>query len=255
MKKYQRYVLSIGLSICLLAPGVSWAESFRLLRNYPDRMPLSFMDGKGQPTGFETELMAEIVKRSGLSLNEEFVPSIRHGLQALREGEADLLVAAVSITEERKKEFDFSEEYFLSRPMIITKDSSIKSFTDLADKKVGMIQDSVHERRIRAVQEGTEQEGSTLGRDTIFLALKDMLQGKSAAIVGGESYMAQIPSLYEKYQLTAVFDDSFAQDHYAIAIRKGNDNLRLKINVALQQMKEDGALQRLTDKWYGQKKL
>lgn len=149
MKKYQRYVLSIGLSICLLAPAVSWAESFRLLRNYPDRMPLSFMDGKGQPTGFETELMAEIVKRSGLSLNEEFVPSIRHGLQALREGEADLLVAAVSITEERKKEFDFSEEYFLSRPMIITKDSSIKSFADLADKKVGMIQDSVHSRRSR----------------------------------------------------------------------------------------------------------
>lgn len=250
MKKI--FIPAFTLSL-FLAAHTGFAESYRMLRNYPDRIPLSFMDGQGKATGFETELMAEIIQRSKLDIREEFVPSIRYALQELREGKADLVVAAVSITEERKKEFDFSEVYLKSRPMIITTDADIKNFADLGDKTVGMIQNTVHERRIRAIQESEEQSGATLGQETIFLALKDMMQGKSKAIVGGEAYMSQIPELYEKYQLIAVFDDSIKEDHYAVAIKKGSDDLRQQIDAALAQMKADGTYERLLQKWYPKK--
>lgn len=252
-----------GLAGGMLFGSMAQAKSYVLLRNFPNRMPLSFMDANGKPTGFETELMQEIAKRAGLDVKEEFVSNLRAGLRRLREGNADLVMAAASITPERLQEFDFSEPYFQTSPMtIITVDSSVQSFADLRDLKVSVMQGSTHEKRILALQnaEGeaqgkTKEQGEVRPFESVFLALKDVMQGRSSAVLGDDSYMFGFIENYKSHNLRLVVDEGFAKDSYGIVMKKGDAELKAKVDAALQGMKQDGSYQRLVQKWYPGKVL
>lgn len=239
-------------ALCSIACGASLfcaADVYRIIRNYPELMPVSYMDEKGSPTGFETELIRKIAEQAQLDLKEEFVANFGDTLTALENGKADLAMATISVTPARQQIFDFTTPYFRANPFaFITKDDSIKTIQDLANKKVSVWTGSNHEQKIKEIQkEGT---GSVIPAKSIFLAVKAVIQGEADAAVGDDAYMLNFADRYKQHNLKAVIDRSIEPESYAIAVRKGDQALKKKIDDALLQLKRDGTIDALTKKWY-----
>lgn len=246
------YIKKISLLTLLVISHLSWSESYLLKRAFPNRVPLSFMDEAGHPSGFETELLAELIRRSNVNIKEDFSANTHVALQELRDKEIDLVMSAVSITDERKRDFDFTEPYLETNPItIITTDENIHSFADLADKKVAVTAGTTHERYLKELQIGGKGEVKVY--ETTFLALKDVIQGKSVAVIGDEAFMAGFYENYKSHNIKIIMDESFKEDNYGIAIRKDHTELKEKLNAALAEMKSDGSYQKLLHKWYPSK--
>lgn len=102
------------VALCSIACGASLfcaADVYRIIRNYPELMPVSYMDEKGSPTGFETELIRKIAEQAQLDLKAEFVANFGDTLTALENGKADLAMATISVTPARQQIFDFTTPY------------------------------------------------------------------------------------------------------------------------------------------------
>lgn len=251
MKVFGRKYAVLGLLFGLLLSPMIEAKTYRLMRTIPNRVPLSFIGSDGKATGFETELMQEIVKRANLTVQEEFVSNLDSALKQLAEGKVDLVLAAASITKEREKLFDFSEPYFHTTPVaIISRNKDLKSFVELRYEVVSVEQGTTHAKRLQALQKNAGNKGEIKTTDTVFLALKDVIQGKSQAVVGDEAYMVGFMEAYQQHGLHLLIDESFADDDYGVAFKKGDAELKAKVDAALQAMKKDGSYKKLVQKWY-----
>ncbi len=221
------------------------------MRELPEMMPISYFDDDGNPTGFETELLREIARRANLEIEDEFSPSFSIALDALREKDADIVISSVSITEERKEVYEFSTPYFIAHPVtIVTKDDSITSAADLADKTVAVLTDSTHEQIIKDIKGENADDGSVVAYDTTFLAVKAVARGEVDAAIGDDAYILSFSERYKDYGLLSVIDESYGDDRYGIALKKGETELKEKIDEAIRSMVEDGTYDSLFKKWY-----
>ncbi|MGM9904518.1 MAG: amino acid ABC transporter substrate-binding protein/permease [Enterococcus sp.] len=100
--------------------------------------PFEFQNDKGEYEGIDVQLMETIAKAQGFNLRMDY-RGFSAALQALESGQADGMIAGMTITDERKQNFDFSDPYFESGIQIAVKkgDTSIKSYEDLKGKTVG----------------------------------------------------------------------------------------------------------------------
>ena len=99
--------------------------------------PFEYRDSKGNMTGIDMDLIQSIAKNQGFKVNIKSV-GFDAAVQAVQSKQADGVIAGMSITDERKKSFDFSDPYFASGIQMAIKnsDSSIKSYADLKGKTV-----------------------------------------------------------------------------------------------------------------------
>lgn len=207
--------------------------------------PFESIDEKGEPVGFDVDIAREIARRLGLEL--EVVSVKWEGIiPGLKTGDYDIVMSAMTITDERKMEIDFSDPYIDSDQSIAVRKgyAEIKGEADLAGKVVGVQVDTTGQftaEKIPGIKEIRKY-------DTILMAFEDLELGRIDAVVNDYPVNAYISKTRGKTEVVATIK---TDEKYGIGIKKGNSQLLEAINEALAEMKEDGTYDRIFEKWFG----
>ncbi|MEI0563298.1 basic amino acid ABC transporter substrate-binding protein [Brachyspira pulli] len=205
-----------------------------------DFPPFGYLDN-GKIAGFDYDIMNEVAKLSGL--NVEFTHMQFNGLlPALQAKKIDVIIASMTVTEDRKQFVNFSEPYYVSsQVMLVHKDDdSIKTFDDLNGKNIGVVIGTTGDT-IMTEKEGVNVEKFDTGASAV-LALKSK---KIAAVV----FDKEPCKSFEKYNDDIKLVESDAvQENYAIAMRKDETALLEKINAGLSQIMTNGTYEKLIEK-------
>jgi len=213
--------------------------------------PFEYTDEKtGKYVGFDIDLMTEIAKRMGLKV--KFVNTAWDGIiPGLLAKKYDCICSAMTITEERAKQVDFSDPYFEAKQVIITRtDSDIKGVKDLAGKVVAVQQGTTGDfAAMRLVEKGIKFKIVRFeGTPEALMAIQKG-DADAAIIDNFVAYLAmkENPEIYK-----VVEDKEFAPEYYGIAVNKDNPGLLKKINEVLKEIKQDGTYDKIYKKWFGE---
>lgn len=198
--------------------------------------------------GIDVDISNKIAEKLGLDLkiNDVAFDSLVIELQT---NKCDFVAAGMSITEDKKKNVDFSDPYFnASQSIIVQKGSAIKSRTDLNGKTVGVQQGTTGDTYC------TDEDGKNdvkvgmvkrynKGAD----AISDLISGRIDAVVIDDfpatKFVEKNSDKIEK------LSDALTQEQYAIAVQKGNTALLDQINAVLKDLKSSGELDQIIDKY------
>lgn len=210
--------------------------------------PYEYMDGS-EIVGIDVEMAKAVADKLGYNIRIEDM-SFDSIIPAIVSGKAAIGVAGMTVTDERKESVDFTEPYAQAVQAIIVKDGSkIKKADDLfvkgSDWKVGVqlgttgdiyCTDDLEEHKSGTVEE--YQKGAD--------AVQALVSGKIDCVVIDNEPAKKFVEANEGLK---ILKTEYAVEDYAIAISKDNPELKDKINDALKEMKEDGTLQGIIDKY------
>ena len=203
--------------------------------------PYEMTTDSGEIEGIDVDTAKAIAEKLGLELQIDDM-EFDAALLSVQQGKADIVMAGVTVTDERKAVMDFSDSYATGiQSIIVPNGSDIASPDDLAGKKIG-------------TQRGTTGyiycsddfgEDSVVAYDSGLTAVQALNNGQVDAVVidnaPATEYVAANPGL-------KVLDTSYAEEDYAIGMAKGSA-LEDAINKALEELKADGTLQAIVDKY------
>ena len=182
--------------------------------------PYEMTTDAGDIEGIDVETAQAIADKLGLELQIDDM-DFDAALLSVQQGKADIVMAGVTVTDERKAVMDFSDSYATGiQSIIVPEGSDIASPDDLAGKKIG-------------TQRGT----------TGYIYCTDDF-GEDAVVIDNapaKEYVAANPGL-------KVLETSYAEEDYAIGMAKGS-SLEDVVNAALEELKADGTLQSIVDKY------
>jgi putative glutamine transport system substrate-binding protein len=197
--------------------------------------------------GFEVDIAKAIAKkilRNKNKVNLQAVTAKTRG-PLLDNGEVDMVVATFTITEERKKSYNFSEPYFTDGiGMMVKKTGKYKSLKDLAGKRIGVAQSATTKTAILA-------ECDKLGIKVDFAEFATYPEIKAALDSGRVDCFSVDTAILYGYlnKTTKLLPDRFSPQNYGIASKKGNEGLAALINETISEMKSSGELEKLLKKW------
>ncbi len=197
-------------------------------------------------TGFDIDLMNAIAKAGGFEI--EFVNVSWDPLLAgMAQCQYDAAISAMTITEERKQSFNFSDPYFAAGQIVSVKsdNTDITSKDTLAGKTIGAQLGTTGDIESQAI---AKAQGATLKTyDDIGLAFQDLMNGQIDAVIADNplalGYVGQNPDKIK------VVGQAFTDEFYGVAVCKTNTDLLAKINKGLAAVKKEGLIDQLTTKW------
>ena len=191
--------------------------------------PFEYYEG-GNIVGIDVDLANALGKK----LNKKIVfedMKFNALLASLSANKVDVIISGLVITDERKKQFDFSDPYYDNETVIVVKenDNTIKSADDLKGKTIGTQVGTVSDNFVTAI------EGATVNRyDSTVLAIMNLKAGKDDVTVIDKAGAIQVLSANDGFK---VLDNmNIANLPYGIVINKGNDELLGQINQVLKEM-------------------
>lgn len=198
--------------------------------------------------GIDIDLANAIGEKLGLSV---VIDDMDFGsiIASVSGGKSDIGMAGLSVNEERKKSVDFTDSYANSKQVIIvTEDSDIQSPDDLSKANLIGCQEGTTGYILcsSSVEDGGYGEDHVVAYNNGIVAVQALLAGKVDAVVIDEQpameYVKANPG-------TKILDTAFADEDYAIAVSKNNPELRDAVNNALDELKADGTVQKIIDKY------
>lgn len=213
-----------------------------------DWAPWSYHDtDTNEVIGFDADTARAIGEKLGVKVEIVEAPweSLFAGLDG---GRYDIVVNGVEVTDERSEKYDFSEPYaYIHTALVVRNDNEdIKSFDDLKGKKTVNSIGSTY-------MELAESYGATaVGVSTLNDTIQNVIDGRADATLNADvsiyDYLNQQPDANIK--IVATTEDA---SHVAIPIRKGDETASFEkaVNEAIQQLKEDGTLAELSEKYFG----
>ncbi|MNC09211.1 L-cystine-binding protein TcyA precursor [compost metagenome] len=207
--------------------------------------PFTYHDTAGKLTGFDVEIAEEVAKRLGVKA--EFFETQWDGIFAGMDAKRfDVIFNEVSINEDRKVKYDFSEPYIVSKAVLIVSENNedIKTFADLKGKKAGQSLTS-------NLSDIARENGAEIVATDGFNQAMDLLtSGRIDATVNdGLSYLdlkKQKPDAKIK-----VVDEIPEGSQSAAVFLKGNDELVKAVSDAITEMKSDGTYLKISEKYFG----
>ncbi|MET3383215.1 transporter substrate-binding domain-containing protein [Variovorax paradoxus] len=209
--------------------------------------PWSMLDDKNQPAGFDVEVAKEVAKRIGVARVEFVADLFKNFVEGLKAGKYDLVMNDLTPTAEREKQVDFSTAYGLEdfRIFVRNANNDIKDRPDLKGKRIGVTAGTSNESWSRENLLGSE----IVTYDNGGLVFNDLAIGRVDALIsshfGGMKY-ATVNKLPIKevgpiltYQLSAA------------AMAKNQPALREAVSKAVKDMRADGTIDRLSNRWLG----
>ena len=203
--------------------------------------PYEFYEGD-KIVGIDAEFAEAIAEKIGMELEIEDM-AFDSILSAVQSGKADIGVAGITVDDTRKKQVDFSDTYYTGRQVIIvTEDSEIAGPEDLAEKKIGVQQGTTGD--IYTTDEFGDEfiERFNKGME----AVQALSQGKIDAVViddqPAKTFAKQVEGL-------KILETEYVEEDYAMAIKKGNDELTKKVNEAIKALKDDGTFDKIVAKY------
>ena len=212
-----------------------------------DSAPFGFRDKNGNLTGFDIEL-ARIIAKSilGDEKKVDFVPvTASNRIMKLNSGEVDILVAAMSITEQRQQILDFSIPYHMAGQAILSKNSNkATTLKDFEGKKLIIVFGSTSENNLRTNVPEVEILGFKNYKDA-FNALKT---GKAEGIVADDTILY---GFAYNDKSVKILPKRYSQEPYAVAFRKEKETIRLlnKIDYIIENLQSTRKLDKMREKW------
>ena len=207
--------------------------------SYP---PFGFIE-EGKQVGFDVDIANEIARRMGVKLVFEAV-DFRGIIAALTSGRVDVLITGMVYTPDRAERISFSEPYFDGGiAAAFQSDKAITKPDDVIGKRIGVELGSAGDRFLR---EKYESRVDIKTYDTIFLALKDLENGRLDGFVGSVGPMRYIMRNMPSLKTTGLWDSRIQ----AANTRKEDKDLLNEINKHLSDMKADGTYEKLVNKWF-----
>jgi polar amino acid transport system substrate-binding protein len=211
--------------------------------------PFEFQNEKGEIVGFSVDLLTAVAEKGGFQI--KFVNTPWEGIfNALGQGDRDLLISSITITDERKQSMDFSDPYFDAAQLIAVKDNSkVAKFADLKKLKVGVQTGTTGDEVVTKLQ---GKNSTNVKRfESTPLALKELEAGGVNAVVADNGVVIHYVANNPEAKFKTVSDSSFAPEQYGIAVKKGNAELLAMINKGLAAVKADGSYAAIYKKTFG----
>ena len=204
--------------------------------------PYEMTTDSGEFEGIDIETAQAIADKLGLELQIDDM-DFDAALLAVQQGQADMVMAGVTVTDERQNVMDFTDSYATGIQSIIVKeDSDIASVDDLAGKKIGT------QRGTTGYLYCSDDFGdeNVVAYDNGLTAVQMLNNGQVDCVVidnaPAKEFIAANPGL-------KLLDTAYVEESYAIGVGKGNTELKDAINTALEELKADGTLQAIVDKY------
>lgn len=250
LKKIAAFILSAAIVVALAGCGAK-KDSGKSSSDKTETLvmgtnatfpPYEYVDDNNKIVGIDAEIAEAIADKLGMKLeikDMEFDSLI----PAVKSNSIDVVLAGMTVTDERKQSVDFSDSYSKGVQVIIVKEGSdIKSADDLKGKKIG-------------VQSGTTGDSyctSDFGQENV----KQFSNGSLAvaALANGQVDCVVIDNEPAKNYVAAntglkILDTEYVTEDYAIAVSKDNPDLLKKINTALKELKEAGKIDEIVGKY------
>ena len=211
--------------------------------------PFESQNEKGEIVGFDIDVVSAVAKKAGIEV--KFVNTPWEGIfNNLAQGDRDLLVSAITITDERKQTMDFSAPYFDAQQLIAVKeDSKVAKFEDLKTLKVGVQTGTTGDEVVTKL---IGKESTAIKRfESTPLALKELESGGVDAVVADNGVVIHYVANNAGSKFKTVSDTSFTPEQYGIVVKKGNAELLEKINKGLADIKADGTYDKIYTSWFG----
>jgi polar amino acid transport system substrate-binding protein len=231
--------LILTAALLALTAGGALAQTVRMGTEgaYP---PYNFINDKGEVDGFERELGDELCKRAALTCEwvqndwDSIIPN-------LQSGNYDTIIAGMSITEEREKVIDFTQNY------IPPAASAYMALTPDADIKGGVV----------AAQVGTIQAGyvAESGATLLEFATPDetvaaVRNGEADAVFADKDYLVPIAA-ESAGALVLLAEEVQLGGGVGMGLRESDKELKAKFDEGITAMKADGTLNTMIKKWFG----
>ncbi len=207
--------------------------------------PFQFREGS-EIVGFDVEIVDLVAARIGVpqQIVETPFDNIQSGL-ALNSGLCDLGAAAMTITEERDQNLDFSDPYFdATQALLVPPGSDITSAEQLTGRRLGVQNGTTGQDYASANIPGVEQ----VVFEDIGLLLTAVQTGTVDAAINDNAPLLDFANKNPGFTVTQEFDTG---EEYGLAVRTGNTALIEQINGALADAKADGTYDTLFEKWFG----
>ena len=217
----------------------------------PDYAPFAYTEEDGTSNGIDIGMLQEIARRMGVRL--QAVPMPRSKMfDALNSGQADVIGGALSMTDERTGEIDFTIPYYNSDSLFICLNTYYKpeqvTLYNFYQAKIGVEKGSNFEQWVNAnlVKDNYVQRSDVFAYDTITEAMKALdVAAVNLVIMDREPYR----TLYEPTGKYKVFYEDVQKEEYAYGLRKGS-SLTAVLNKQLQDMFNDGTAQDIANRFF-----
>ncbi len=213
-----------------------------------DARPFGFIDEDQKLKGFDIDLLKEIAKRILGDKNKiqfmQVTSSTR--IPELTSGNIDVVAATMTINAKRKRVIDFSDTYYIAgQTLLVPRDSEIESVNDLSGRTVMVVLGSTSEKNIREMV----PDAKILGFRTYTEAFSALKAGRGDALTTDDTIIAGMVS--EDPENFKMLPERFTQEPYGLGFKKGTEtqSFQNQINKVLQEMKDDGTLEKIRVKW------
>jgi len=265
--------LSAALAALLLLPAVALAQGAaaplegRLkkikdaqsigIAYRTDAAPFSFEDSK-QAAGYTVDLCRRVVgaleQQLGVKeLKIRWVPvTVQNRFETVARGQADLECGASTVTLGRMKEVDFSSFVFVDGTgLLVNASLAAKGLGDLGGKKIGVIAGSSNERALNEALKARVVNATVVPVKTRDDGLAQLEAGAIDAFASDRVLLIGLAGKAKDPKSLALLTDALSIEPYAIALPRGDWQMRLAVNTALAHIYRSGAVGEIFGRWFG----
>lgn len=194
-----------------------------------DNPPFAFVDAAGRPGGRDVEMMELVAREAGLELEWRRMP-FEDLLDAVAQGQVDVVCATIGVTPERARRVDFTQPYFETTQAVLVRTGAGEPrwLSDLAGRRVAASRDTTSGRAARA----------RLGRSELVFESKSGLSPSQRLLAREvDAVVLDRPSADDRARESdgalAVLDEQLAVERYALVVAPERDELRERLDAAL----------------------
>lgn len=203
--------------------------------------PFEYLEN-GEMVGAEIEMAYALAEKLDMELEISNI-DFDAALTGAATGKYDVAISGITANDERRKNMNFSDNYYMaSQAIIVTADSEIAVAADLSGKTLSCQEGTTGEQYILADSSYKVQSYKT-GAE----AISALVAGKVDAVVIDDAVAKALSAAQNG--ATKVLDEALTEEAYAIALKLGNDELTEKINAALAELKAEGVLEEIFTKY------
>jgi polar amino acid transport system substrate-binding protein len=208
--------------------------------------PMEMVDANKKIVGYDIDFINAVAKEAGITV--EFKNTAWDGIFAgLDTGKYDAIISSVTITDERKAKYDFSDAYTsIGQILVVPKtDKTSKTLADLKGRKVGSQIGTTGAMEVKKVA-GVESKTY----DEIGLAFEDMSAGRISGVVCDEPVAAHFALQKKEYkEKFKIVGKAFTKEGYGIVVKKGNKELVDLLNKGIKAVKAKKLDTKIHTKW------
>lgn len=244
--KTKFYLIIVSVLVLGLFAGCKQADDALVVATDATFPPFEYVDETTKEiVGFDIDLMDAIAEKVNLDIRYQNV-AWDPLLAGMADCQYDMAISAMTILPERAEQFGFSDPY-INAGQIITvtvKNDTINRPDDLVGASIGAQIGTTGAMEAEAIVDSTVKV-----YDTYELAFLDLINGQIDAVIA--DYPTAVAFVNQNPDQLKVVGEVFTDESYGIAFCKGNDTLISQVNTALAELKSEGLIDELVNKWYG----